>query len=64
MALVLPEGKRGIQYEKILLGQVDRLGGLVVIAPARRARDPGSIPGPVKNFFLLIINIRPTRWLF
>ena len=38
--------------EKIfLLGQVDRLGGLVVIAPARRAGDPGSIPGPGENFF-------------
>ena len=45
MALVLQEGK-GIQQEKIfLLRPVDRLGGLVVITPARRARDPGSIPG-------------------
>ena len=34
-----------------LLGQVDRLGGLVVIAPARRAGDPGSIPGAGENFF-------------
>ena len=25
---------------------MDRLGGLVVIAPARRAGDPGSNPGP------------------
>ena len=24
---------------------------LVVIAPARRAGDPGSIPGPGENFF-------------
>ena len=38
--------------EKIfLLGQVDRVGGLVVIAPARRAGDPGSNPGPGENFF-------------
>ena len=25
--------------------------GLVVIAPARRAGDQGSIPGPGENFF-------------
>ena len=25
---------------------MDRLGGLVVIVPARRAGDPGSNPGP------------------
>ena len=31
--------------EEFLLGPEDRLGGFVVIAPARRARDPGSIPG-------------------
>ena len=37
--------------DRTLLGQVDRLGGLVVIAPARRAGDPGSIPGPGENFF-------------
>ena len=53
MALVLPEGKRDPIREEFLLGPVDRLGGLVVIAPARRAGDPGSIPGPGKNFFLL-----------
>ena len=29
---------------------MDRLGGLVVIAPARRAGDPGSNPGPDENF--------------
>ena len=29
------------------------LGGLVVIAPARRAGDLGSIPGPSENFFFL-----------
>ena len=52
MALVLPEGKGGSKFEKIfLLGQVDRLGGLVVIAPALRAGNPGSIPGPGENFF-------------
>ena len=37
----------------ILLGPVDRLGGLVVIAPARRAGDPGSNPGPRENFSLI-----------
>ena len=30
-----------------------RLGGLVVIVPARRAGDPGSILGPGENFFSL-----------
>ena len=29
---------------------MDRLGGLVVIAPARIAGDPGSNPGPGENF--------------
>ena len=33
------------------LGPVDRLGGLVVIVPARRAGDPGSNLGPGENFF-------------
>ena len=37
--------------EDIPIGQVDRLGGLVVIAPERRAGDPGSIPGPGEKFF-------------
>ena len=32
---------------------MDRLGVLVVIAPARRAGDPGSNPGPGEKFFLL-----------
>ena len=37
---------------------MDRLGGVVVIAPGRRAGGPGSNPGPGKNFSLklLIIN--------
>ena len=39
--------------EKFSPGPADRLGGLVVIAPARRAGDPGSIPGPGENFVLL-----------
>ena len=51
MALVLPEGKGDPMREEFLLGSVDRLGGLVVITPARRAGDPGSFPGPGKNFF-------------
>ena len=34
---------------------MDRLGGLVVIAPARRAGDPGSIPGPGENCFLKLL---------
>ena len=51
MALVLPEGKGDPIREEFLLGPVDRLGGLVVTAPARRAGDPGSIPGPGENVF-------------
>jgi hypothetical protein len=43
MALVLPEGKGGPIREEFLLGPMDR--------PARRARDPGSNPGPGDNFF-------------
>ena len=57
MALVLPEGKGDPIREEFLLGPVDRLGGLVVTAPARRAGDPGSNPGPGENFFSYIINI-------
>ena len=34
---------------------VDCLGGLVVIAPARRAGDPGSILGPGENFSLKLL---------
>ena len=49
MALVLLEGKGD---PIILLGPVDHLDGLVVIAPARRAGDPGSNPGPDENFSL------------
>ena len=37
---------------------MDRLGGLVVITPAHRAGDPGSNPGPDKDFSLkLLISI-------
>ena len=32
-----------------------RLGGLVVIAPARRAGDSGSIPCPGENFSLKLL---------
>ena len=55
MALVLPEGKGDPIREEFLLGPVDRLGGLVVIAPARRAGDPGSNPGPGENFSLKLL---------
>ena len=37
--------------EEFLLGTVDRLGGLVVIASARRAGDPGLNHAPGENFF-------------
>ena len=34
---------------------MDRLGGLLVIAPVRRAGDSGSNPGPGDNFSLKLI---------
>ena len=34
---------------------MDRLGGLVVIAPERRAGDPDSNPGPGENFSLKLL---------
>ena len=51
MALVLPEGKGDPIREEFLLGPVDRLGGLVVLALVHRAGVPGSNPGPGENFF-------------
>ena len=51
MELVLPECKGDPIREEFLRGPVDRLSGLVVIASARRAGDPGSNPGPGENFF-------------
>ena len=41
--------------EEFWLGPADRLGGLVVVVPARRAGDPGSIPGPGENFSLKLL---------
>ena len=55
MTLVLPEGKGDSIREEFLLGPVNRLGGLVVIAPAHRAGDPGSNPGPGENFSLKLL---------
>ena len=57
MALVLPEGKGDPIREEFLLGQVDRLGGLVVIALAlaRRAGDLDSNPDPGENFSLQLL---------
>ena len=52
----LPEGKGGDPIrEEFLLGPADRLGGLMVIAPARRAGGPGSTPGPGENFSLKLL---------
>ena len=34
---------------------MDHLGGLVVIAPALRAGDPGSNPAPCENFSLNLL---------
>ena len=55
MALVLPEGKRDPIREEFLLSSVDRLGGLVIIVPARRAGDPGLNPGPARIFSLKLL---------
>ena len=55
MARVLPEGKGDPIREEILLGPVDHLADLVVKAPARRAGDPGSNPGPGENFSLKLL---------
>ena len=49
------EGDGDLIREEFWLGPVDRLGGLVVIAPARRAGDPGSNPSPGKNFSLKLL---------
>ena len=57
MALVLPEGKGDPIREEFLLDPVDRLGGLVVIAQARRDGDLGSNPGPGENFSLKLLII-------
>ena len=57
MALVLPEGNGDPIREEFLLGPVDRLDGLVVIAPARRAGDLGSNTGPGENFLSYIIKV-------
>ena len=48
---MLPEAKGDPIREQFLRGPLDYLGGLVVIAPARRAGDPGSNPGPGENYF-------------
>ena len=36
---------------------MDRLGGLVVIAPARRGGGPGSNPGQGENFSLKLLKL-------
>ena len=51
MALMLPEGKGGSNKRRIPAWPSGSSGCLVVIAPARRAGDPGSNPGPGENFF-------------
>ena len=48
---MLPEGNGDPIREEFLLGPADRLCGLVVIEPARRAGYQGSNPGPGENFF-------------
>ena len=36
---------------------MDRLGGLVIIAPVRRAGDQGSNPGPGEDFSLKLLKL-------
>ena len=43
---------------------MDRLGGLVVIALARRAGDLGSIPGPGEIFSLKLLMYDPPDGYF
>ena len=50
-----PESYGDLIREEFQLGPVDDLGGLVVIAPARRAGDPGSNPGPGENSSLKLL---------
>ena len=54
---MLPEGKGDPIREEFLLRPVDRLGGLLVKAPARRAGDLGSNPDPGENFSLKLLII-------
>ena len=54
---MLREGKGDLIREEFLLGPVDCLGGLVVVAPARRAGDPGSNPGSGENFSLKLLKV-------
>ena len=50
-----PEGDGDLIREEFWLGSVDILGGLMVAAPARKAGDPGSNPGPGDNFSLKLL---------
>ena len=50
--------------EEFLLGPVNRLGGLVVIAPARRAGAPGLNPGPGENFSLKLLIFNGVSYTF
>ena len=52
---MLLEGNGDPIREEFLLGPVDHLGGLKVIAPAQRAGGPGSNPGSGENFFLKLL---------
>ena len=52
MSLELPEGKGDPIREEFLLGPVDCVDGLVVIAPARRA-GPGFDSWSRRELFLL-----------
>ena len=60
---MLPEGKGDTIREEFLLGPVDHLAGLVVIAPTHRAGDPGSNPGSGKNFSLKLLMLNKVRFL-
>ena len=55
MTLVPPGGLWGFNKRRIPAWPVDCLGGLVVIAPVRRAGDPGLNPGRGENFSLKLL---------
>ena len=56
MALVcFPEGDGDLIREEFYIDPEERLGSIVVIAPARRAGDPGWNPGSGENFSLKLL---------
>ena len=56
-----PEARKHNCKRKIFSGIVLILGSSVIRAPARKAGDPGSSPGPRYNFSLSILK-QANRW--